>query len=147
MANDVFHYMKQVENGNYQFFLDLTDEGVKAVQPFQLLMWAQGSSLNRDVIVAMSDEINQKFFKFHQHPKLQYLLLVSALSDIPQGRLKFRKPKMGTGGTKQIKAVSEYFFVPFETASKYIDLMDEEDVTTITELYEERLKNETHSDK
>lgn len=147
MANELFHYMKQIEKGNYRFFLDLTDEEAKSIPPFQLLMWSQGSSLNRDVIVSMSDEINGRFFQFHRHPKLQYLLLVAALSQIPQGRLQFRKPKMGSGGSKTINAVSEEFNIPFEATHKYIEILSEDDVKYITELYEERSRNETSTDK
>lgn len=147
MANELFHYMKQIEKGNYNFFLDLTDEEAKTIPPFQLLMWSQGSSLNRDVIVAMSDEINERFFQFHRHPKLQYLLLVAALSKIPQGKLQFRKPKMGGGGSKTISAISEEFKIPFEATHQYIDILSDDDVKYITELYEERSKNENSTNK
>ena len=147
MANEIFHYMKQIEKGNYQFFLGLTDEEVKAVPPFQLLMWSQGSSLNRDVMVSMADQINYNFFQFHQYPKLQYLLLTSAVSDIPQGNLKFRKPNMGGGGTKTLKAISEQFHVSLEVASTYVDMLGAEDVTYIVELYDERQKNEPKTNK
>lgn len=139
MANDVFHYLGMIERSDYKAFAEMNADTIKAVPPFTLLLWLQGASKNRDVMVYTSNFSNCNFFSFSKHPILQYMMLVANAGGIPQGRVKFRKPNMG-GENKTIKAISEHFLVSFDVAKMYLEDLDQDEVDDLLWRYEERHK-------
>lgn len=137
MSNDIFFILRQVNSGNYRFFLELSDEELKKVSAFVLTMWVSGAKENHAIHTILTDEcVNPYLFKLHKHPRLLLLLVVAANSDIDHTKYKFNKLVAGNS-TKMIEYVAEQFGCSLEVAVSYLNVMNEQQKKQIKTLIEE----------
>lgn len=139
-SQDIFHVLNHLADGNFEFFATVNEQFFKDVNPYVTLLWAQGASENEDVITVLLDEVvNKHFFAFSKHPRLQMLLLCSALKDTHPGRFKFIQPPKEEMN-KEVEAVVREFYVAPDVARTYLQLMDDDTISTLMDKHKEAIQ-------
>lgn len=61
--SDLFQFLKKANEGDLSYVDRMTEEEIKAIQPFVLLGWAMGASSNTHIHAISTDAIlNDKVF-------------------------------------------------------------------------------------
>lgn len=135
---DLFFIISQLENENYSYFAEMSEETLKEVSPFVIMLWSKGASRNSKALsVTMDEFVNQNHFLFYNHKRLQMLLLCSAWGGIPAGRLTFPK-KSKAVETKSIQLISDRFKVSDQVARSYLPFFSETEIEEMLSISDER---------
>ena len=106
---NIQHVLSRVTAGDYDFFLNMTEEEVKELSPYVLTLWLRGANENRDAHVLLTDAVvNSKLFSLSRHPKLLYLLCCYANSGMGRTRYSFINDKKETTGNKHKVVMREF---------------------------------------
>ncbi len=141
MKADLFKFFDEMNKGNFSYVDSLSDDEVKSLSPFVLLMWMHGAQQNKVLHTLLTDwYCNVRVFSLSKHPRLLLKLFVAANGDIDSTRYKFKK-STGNEATKNAKAVAGYYQCSLSEAKDYLRILTKEDVKEIVEIYEMREKD------
>ena len=133
---DLFGFFKEANNGNFAYIDELSDEEVKSLSPFVLTMWANGAQSNTAAHVILTDlYMNDKVFSLSKHPRLLLKLFIEANSGMGNTRYKFVK-SVSSRESADTKMIANHFNVGYDVAKGYRELMTDEDLKTMKEIYQ-----------
>lgn len=134
---DIQYVLKRFQSGDYEFVNNLSTEDLKELNPFVMLMWA--AEPTNDVAaqkIVLDDFMGDKFFGLHKHPKLQMMMLISAISGF-SGGYRFMRPSKKSEHDKTIELIMREFSCNREVANSYLEFLSEEDLKELKEYYQE----------
>lgn len=135
--NTLFLFFDAINKGDYAFVDSLTDEQVKALSPFVLLMWMNGAVSNTDTHVIMTDIVCNEFvFPLAKYPRLLLKSFVAANGGIDSTRYKYVKT-VSTNEIAVIKMIAKHFECGYDEAKDYLRILGDDDITELKELYGE----------
>lgn len=130
---DIFRFLEKMNEGDFRFIDNMSDEEVKSIAPFVLLMWANGAKSNKEYHVVLTDNLcNTKVFQLHNHPRLLLKLFFAANGGIDNTRYSFVKT-VSKEESATIKIVAEYYKIGYDSAKDYMRLLTKEDIDRIKE--------------
>lgn len=131
--SSLFRFFDKMNAGDFGYIDKMTDEEVKELSPYVLLMWMNGAQDNPEIHVMMTDMIcNPYVFSLNNHPRLLLKLFVAANGEIDSSRYKFEKSE-GMKASKQLKAIATYYQCTLKDAAGYVSLLGEEGIKEITD--------------
>lgn len=124
---NIHHVLSRITNGDYDFFCNMTEEELKEVAPFVILLWLRGAHENRWAHVMLTDAlVNSKLFTLYRHPKLLFMLCCYANSGMDDTRYSFKKD-MKESADKNMKLVMREFSCNESAAKIYERFLTAED--------------------
>lgn len=134
---NIHHVLSRVNAGDYDFFLNMTEDEVKELSPYVLALWLRGAQHNRPEHVIMTDMIlNTKLFTLNRHPKLLYLLACYANCDMGDTKYYFNGDKK-EGNAKRTKLVMREFQCNEGAAKMYEKFLSDDEFKELEKKYEE----------
>lgn len=129
--------LQKINNGDYDFFLNMTDEEVKELSPYVLALWLRGAYYNQAEHTIMTEiYLNRNLFRLHRHPKLLYCLAIAANSGMDNTRYGFVKDQK-EGNNKEIKLIMREFTCNEGTAKMYKNFLGDDDIKHLETKYKE----------
>lgn len=136
--SDLFLFLAKANQGDLDYVDRMSEDEVKAISPFVLMGWALGAEENNVHHTVMTDSlVNDKVFSLSRHPRLLLKLFVVANNGIDNTRYRFVRPAPSKG-TKEVKAIADYYGCSIREAEDYAPILDKEDRKTILALAESR---------
>lgn len=130
----IFRFFNEANAGNHDFVNALTDEEVKGLSPYLLLMWFSGAERNQHSHTFLTNwYCNDKVFGLYNHPRLLLHLFVAANGDLGNTRYTYRKA-LSTNDRAKVLMVAEYYKVGYDVAKQYLELLDDKDLKEIEEI-------------
>jgi hypothetical protein len=121
---------------DYDYVDDLTDEEVKGLSAYVMMMWILGSSEEREArVILTNDQVNQYIFTLAKHPRLLLKLLVSS-NGLGDCRYKFTKTE-GVSGQSDAQLVAKHYNVTEKDAKDYLKVIPKKDLETLKKQYKE----------
>lgn len=134
---NIHYVLSRVNAGDYDFFLNMSEDEVKELSPYVLALWLRGAHSNRAEHVIMTDMImNTKLFILSRHPRLLYLLGCYANCDMGETKYSFNGDKK-EGNAKQTKLVMREFRCNESAAKMYGHFLSEDEYKELEKKYEE----------
>lgn len=131
---DLFEALNKINIGDIDWFDNLTEEEVKSLSPYIMLLWIKGAQKNNLAHIIMTNEYSNPFiFNLDKnHRKLLYKLLCYSNNFNDKTRYNFRK-----SDKKQINinAISWYYQENREKSKEIFHLLSEKDMSEILDLY------------
>lgn len=136
-TSDLFKFFNKMNDGDFDYIDQISDDEVKGLAPFVMLMWANGAQgANAHIHTLMTDMYcNPYVFSLSKHPRLLLKLFVAANSDIDNCRYKFRKNGV-KGETKSLYAISKFYGCGMHEATQYRDLLTDEELNDIVDIFD-----------
>ena len=133
---DLFAFFDAMNRGDFSYVDKMDDDEVKGLSPFVLLMWVSGATSNQPIHVMMTDAYcSVMVFKLSKHPRLLLKLFIAANEGIGNTRYKFKKTTI-TREPKQLRMVCAYYQCGLAEAKQYINLLSQDDIKELEEIYE-----------
>lgn len=133
---DLFGFLKNVNKCDFSSVDKFSDEEIKSLSTFVLMMWAHGAQSNTMVHNILTDRLVNPFvFSLSKHPRLLLKLFIEANGGIGNTRYKFVK-SVSSEKSSEIKMVANHYRVGYETAKQYHALLSKEDITELKEIYQ-----------
>lgn len=133
---DIFDFFKHMNNEDYDYVDQLSDEEVKGLSAYVLMMWVLGASKNKEArIILTNEQVNQYVFSLANHPRLLLKLLVSS-NGLGPSHYKFTKVD-GSSGTSDVQVVSKHYNVTEKDAKDYLKILPKKDVDELKKFYKE----------
>lgn len=135
---DLFRFFREADRGNFRVVDDYTDEEVRQISPFVLMMWEP--DVNPGVrSILLNLYLNQYVFgQLRKHPRLLLKLFVeaSSMGDGADFRFKKKATQAGsTGGQDLIRAVSRHYNVSVRAARDLIPAIPDDFRDRLVETY------------
>lgn len=128
---DIFTFFDKANKGEMKYVDQMTDKEVKEINPYVLLMWAQGASQNTAIHTIVTDMyMNDKVFTLKNHPRLLLKLFIAANGEIDDARYRFVKPKTKST-TMDVQSIAEYYQCSIREAEDYSRILSEDDMKEI----------------
>lgn len=135
MANDLFDFFDAANRGNHEFVDTLSDDQVKKIAPYVLLMWANGATRNTAEHVLYTNMVmNPYVFSLSTRPRLLLSLFIAANEDEDNPRYQFRKYGM-TKESSDVQLIAQHYKCGTITAKQYHSMMSEEDLEELNSIY------------
>lgn len=133
--NEIFQILNHINKGDYEFFQNLSQEEIRKLSPYMLMMWVNGAQKNEPIHVFMNEAIvNDKLFSLSKHPRLLLYLIVAANSEIDDTRYKFRK-MTPQKQDKASSAIIQHFQCTPEQVQYYKSNLSDEELEDIIGIY------------
>lgn len=137
---DIFRLFRAINEGDYGYIDELSDEDVKGLPVYMILMWMHGAQSNTSTHVMMTAEhVNPMVFSLYRHPRLLLKLLVAANGGIGNTRYKFVKSTT-SNESAVIGYIAKHYQCGYEEAIEIKDLLSEQDLKELKEIYGEQQK-------
>lgn len=134
---DIQYVLNRFQSGDYSFIDSLSEEDLKELNPFVLLMWAAEPTNDVEAQkIVLDDFIGDKFFELYKHPKLQMMLMVAAMSGF-SGGYRFMRPAKKSEQDKNIELVMREFSCGRSAANEYLEFLTDDDLNDMREFYKE----------
>ena len=134
---DIQYVLKRFQHGDYEFVNNLSDDDLKELNPFVMLMWAAEPMDNIEAQkIVLDDFIGDKFFELYKHPKLQMMLMIAAVSGF-SGGYRFMRPSKKSEHDKTVELVMREFSCDRNAATEYLEFLTEDDLAELKEYYQE----------
>lgn len=134
---DLFGFFNSACSGDFEKVDQMTDEEVKSLSPFVLMMWANGAQQNAGTHIIMTDlYCNDVVFSQAKHPRLLLKLFIAANCDLGNTRFKFKK-SVSSEQSSLIKLVANYYQCGYDEARDYCRILSQEDLEEIKNIYGE----------
>lgn len=131
--SDLFGFFQKANEGDFRYVDNMSDEEVKAISPFVLLMWANGAVENRPIHTIMTDTyMNDKVFSLSKHPRLLLKLFVAANSGIDKTRYSFLKYG-ASKSNKVVEGIADFYNCSLSEARDFARILTEDDKNRIME--------------
>jgi len=131
---DLFGFFDKVADGDYGYVNNMSDDEVKNLPPFVLLMWeGQNDNIIRNIIT--DQYCNDYVFSLSKHPRLLLKLFVAAGEGL--GHTKYQFVKSVTNQESTIyKLIAKHFNCGYSEAKDIHKLLSKEDIKELKEIYE-----------
>lgn len=131
---DIFAFFRAMNDGNFRYVDDMTDEEVKGLSPYVLLMWLNGAQSNEEAHIILTDMIcNRYVFKLAKHPRLLLKLFISANCGIGNTRYKFTK-YVDNDNTQVANDVAIYYKIGLHEARDMLKFLTDKELKNIREM-------------
>ena len=131
--NPLFVFFDKMNAGDFSYIDRMTDEEVKDLSPYVLLMWINGATSNPAIHIMMTDMLcNPYVFSLSNHPRLLLKLFMAANSEIDSSRYKFEKSG-GKKASKHLKAIASFYQCTLTDAEGYASVLSDAEIKEITE--------------
>lgn len=132
--SDLFDYFAAINKEDFDYVNQMTDDEVKKISPFVILMWMSGAKSNQIEHVILTDTYCNPFvFSLGKHPRLLLKLLIAANSGLGNDRYAFEKTttKNDLGLLKQI---AQHYQCGLHEAKQYKELLSKEDIKELKDI-------------
>jgi len=128
---DLFKALKAMNNQDFDFFLNLSEEEVKDLSPYVLMLWVKGAQENQEIHTILTNSfVNPFVFSLGtQHTTLIYLLLCVANGGYDQTKYQFKKPN-ATQKSKYVQPLLDAGYGLHE-AQDLVNLIPETELETL----------------
>ncbi len=134
---DLFAFFDAMNRGRFSDIDKMTDEEVKSLSGFVLLMWCHGAKSATENHVIMTDwYCNDMVFSLSRHPRLLLKLFVAANCDMGSTRYGFIK-SVTREESSVIKMVAKHYECGYNEAKDYVRILRKEDLNELKEIYGE----------
>ena len=134
---NIHHVLNRINEEDYDFFLNMTDEEVKDLSPYVLALWLRGANNNRWAHTLLTDQyLNRNLFTLNRFPRLLYCLACYANGNIDDTRYSFHKDQK-EHKSNHLKLVCREYSCNESAASMYIKLLSDDDIKELEEKYKE----------
>lgn len=135
--SDLFGFLNKVNSGDFSAVDRLDDDDIKKMPPFVVLCWCHGAQTNTAEHVILTDTYcNPYIFRLYKHPRLLLKLIVQANSGMGNTRYKFVKSVTKEESTLY-KMIAKHYDCGIREAKDIKNMLSEDDIATIKELYSE----------
>lgn len=133
-GNELFDYFDAVNEGDFSYVDNMSEEDAKKIQPFVLLSWMHGAAQNNAEHTILTDMYcNRAVFSLSSHRRLLLKMFIEANSEMGDTRYRFVRPKTKKSD-KNIRAVAEYYAIGLKEAADYVTILDEDDLEYINHI-------------
>lgn len=134
--DNLFTFFNAMNKEDYAYVDSMTDDEVKTISPFVMLMWANGAVDNNDVHVILTDlYVNPYVFTLSKHPRLLLKAFMSANGGIDNTRYKFKK-SVTREQSALIKLIAEHYECGYDHAKDIQHILSDSDIKELKKLYE-----------
>lgn len=135
--NFIFRFFERANAGDFEFVDRMTDEEVKSLSSFVLLMWAHGVRDHTETLTICNDYyLNGIVFSLAKHPRLLLKVFVEANSGLGSVRYGFKKSVTGEE-TLVYQYISQYYRCSIREAKDLKRMLSAEEIKEIKDLYEQ----------
>lgn len=133
MSTDLFKFFDKMNSGDYEYIDSLTDEEVKSISPFVLLMWVNGAQSNEEIHIILTNVVCNPFiFSLYRHPRLLLKLFIAANSDIGNTRYKFTK-NVSKDESGALRDIARYYKIGLHEAEDMKRMLTTKELKEIRE--------------
>lgn len=134
---DLFGFFDKMNRGDFDYVDRMSDEEVKDLSPYVMLMWINGAmGVNAPIhIISTAITCSSMVFTLSKHPRLLLKLFVAANCDIGSTRYSFKKSTQSKE-SKSIKLIAHHYDCGYNEAQQYRKLLSKEDIKELEELYD-----------
>ena len=134
--SDLFTFFNHMNSEDYSYVDSLSDEEVKDLSAYVVMMWVLGASSQKEArVILTNDYVNQYFFTLSKHPRLLLKLLVSA-NGLGDCRYEFTKT-VGSSSNSDVGMIAKHYQVTDKDARDYLKILPESDLKTLRKHYKE----------
>ncbi|WGH49827.1 hypothetical protein [Alishewanella phage vB_AspM_Slickus01] len=136
---DLFDFFDRMNKGDFDHVDKMTDEEVKKLSPYVLLMWTRGAKNPQTKhihVILTSLYCSDKVYTLAKHPRLLLKLFIAANCDIDNTRYSFMK--QNRVHDKSLKMIADFYDVTLSDAEEYKRLLSVEDITELQKFYENK---------
>jgi hypothetical protein len=133
--NDLFAFFDAMNIGDFQFVTNMTDEEVKKISPFVLLMWVNGAVSDTEMRVVMTNSfVNEHVFGLAKHPRLLLKMFIASNQGLGDSRYKYKKSVSGEQSAS-IKLIAKYYNITYNHARDYLPMLGKDDIKELKDIY------------
>jgi len=134
---DLFKFFDHMNRGDYDYVDSLTEDEVKGLSAFVVLMWVNGAEgSNAPYHVLLTDMYcNPYVFSLSRHPRLLLKLLVAANSGMGNTRYAFKKNGI-KNHTKELYAISRLYQCGMHEAKQYHEILNADEIEEIVDIFD-----------
>ena len=134
---DIFHLFGKMNTADYDWVMNLSDEELKSVSVYVLLMWVCGVDRDQATHLILTNQyVNHYVFHLQRHSRLLLLLMFVCNGEMGNPRYQFRK-SVTKQETKSIKAIAKFYDCTYDDAKGYLELHSPEEVKEMCEIYDQ----------
>jgi hypothetical protein len=136
--SDLFDFFNKMNAGDLSHVDDMSDEEVKKLSPYVLLMWQPTDKAVRPIhTLSVAHTVPDKVFSLSKHPRLLLKLFIAANGGISRTRYAFKKQGKAEK-TPEIDMIAKFYNVTHSDAAEYKEVLTKEEVAQITKFFENR---------
>lgn len=136
MAADLFGFFDKINKGDYAAVDKLSDDDVKELSPFVMLMWMHGAQSNTaEHVILTNTYCNDFVFQLGKHPRLLLKTFVYANSGLGNTRYKFVK-SVSKEETTVLRLIARHYMCGLKEAKDIRRLLSSDDISYLKEIYE-----------
>lgn len=136
---DIFELFRKMNNEDFEWVMNLSDEDLKSVSVYVLLMWIHGVDRNQAThLILTNSYVNQYVFHLGKHQRLMLLLMFVTNGGMGSPRYQFKK-SISKQETKSIKAVANFYECTYNDAKGYLGILSPEEVKEMIEIYDQTI--------
>lgn len=133
----MFQFFKAMNRGDYGFVDRMTDDEVKELSAYVLLMWVSGAT--GDCIehrhILTTEFVNTVVFTHAKHPRLLLKLFVLTNSELGDARYTFRK-STSKEESAILRLIGRHYDCGLHEARDIRPMLSEKDIKILKEMYE-----------
>lgn len=120
---DIFDVLKNINNKNFNYINDLSEDKKKMFSPYVVFQWLSSSNNPQQIMVL--NHINRIMFKLQDHPTLIYkLFCISSVNKFEKYNWIYKKEAKD----ESTKIISEFLGCSFKVAKLYKKIYNNHDI-------------------
>lgn len=136
---DIFELFRKMNNEDYEWVMSMSEEDLKTVSVYVLLMWIHGVDRNQSThLILTNSYVNQYVFHLGHHSRLLLLLMFVTNGGMGSPRYQFKK-SVSKQETKSVKAVAEFYKCTYDDAKGYLEILSPDEVKEMIEIYDQTI--------
>lgn len=138
MSSDIFQFFSKMNAGDISFVDEMTEEEVKKLSPYVLLMWtATDKSARPFHVLSTAHVVSDKVFSLQKHPRLLLKLFIAVNGGISNTRYAFSK-QARVKNDPSVKNIALFYGVTETDAAEYKSILSASEIDKINSLFEEK---------
>lgn len=134
---DLFEFFNKMNQGNIDFVDQMSDDDVKKISPYVLLMWHPVDKAAKPIhTLSVAHVVTDKVFSLSKHPRLLLKLFIAANGGISKTRYEFKKLKKAE--CPKVEMIAKFYNVSLSNAIEYSEILTDDEIGEITKLFESR---------
>lgn len=130
---DIFKVLNHISQKDREFFKTLTEEELKAFQPFVIMRWLTGTSSARQLFF-LNTLVNPFVFNLSEHKELLYYLMTICTNGKTQRYNWIKGPtKKDKKLSTTTKVICDYYKYNYMEAKSVLSLLSREDILSYAE--------------
>lgn len=109
---NIFDFLKKIDNQEFSFYQELSDEDKKQVAPLVLMRWMSNTwdeKIHRYYVQAVNEVVNKNFWDLSLHKDLQMRLLFMTGLGKAVGHRWVKTKQMNKQESKNFNIIKKYF--------------------------------------